>query len=237
MSIDLTGQIALVTGGNRGIGYALCQHLLNAGGTVVLTARNEALGRRAIEGLTKGEGRLFFHPLDVCNDDSVDALSQFISDEFGRLDILFNNAGVALDKFVPSSQLDVDILSRTIDTNVLGVFRTTQALLPALKASEHPRIVNVSSQLGSLSVMTGYTLAYRLSKTAVNAMTRVWAAEFKEHGILVNSVCPGWVRTELGGEEAPVSAADGARSILEMALIEDGGPTGTFVRDGDAHPW
>ncbi len=235
--MDLKGKITVVTGGNRGIGFELCQHLLTAGATVILTARDEARGRAAVENLRKDEGRLFFHVLDVCDDESTQTFANFIEREFGQLDILFNNAGVALDKFVPSSQLDIDVLRRTIDTNVLGVFRTTQALIPALKASSGARIVNVSSQLGSLSMMTGYTLAYRMSKTAVNAMTRVWASELKDDGILVNSVCPGWVRTDLGGEDAPIRATDGARSILELALIDDDGPTGTFVRDGNPHPW
>ena len=235
--MELVGKIALVTGGNRGIGLALCRQLLDLGATVIMTARDKERGEAALRKLSAPEGRLFLFPLDVCDDRGPAALAGFVQSRFGYLDILINNAGVALDKFVPSLDLDVDVLRQTIETNVLGVFKVTQALRPALIASGDARVVNVSSQLGSLSIMTGYTMAYRMSKTAVNAMTRVWAAEFKDDKILVNSVCPGWVRTELGGMDAPVSAEEGAREILLLARISPEGPSGTFQRDGVEHPW
>lgn len=235
--MELTGKIALVTGGNRGIGFELCRQFLDLGATVVMTARDKERGEEALARLSAPQDRLFLFPLDVCDDDGPAALAEFIEQEFGGLDILVNNAGVALDKFVRSADLDVAVLRQTLETNVLGVFKVTQALIPALKASGDARVVNVSSQLGSLSIMTGYTLAYRMSKTALNAMTRVWAAEFKDDNIRVNSVCPGWVRTDLGGMEAPISAEDGAREILQLALPAMEEASGTFRRDGADHPW
>jgi len=235
--MDLKGKIALVTGGNRGIGFELCRQLLDQGATVILTARDEGKGIEAADRLAPPKGRLVVYPLDVCDDTAPAQLSGFIAGRFGHLDVLINNAGVALDKFVPSSKLDVDVLRQTLETNVVGVFKITQAVLPLLAASGQGRIVNVASQLGSLSIMGGMILAYRMSKAALNAMTRVWAAEFADANILVNSVCPGWVRTALGGDDAPVTPAEGAAAILAMVTIDDDGPTGTFVRDGAVHPW
>ena len=235
--MELKGRIALVTGGNRGIGFALCRQLLSLGATVVLTSRDPARGQDAVERLKAPADKLFVFPLDVRDDLGAQALADFVATRFGRLDILINNAGVALDKFVPSVELDVDVLRDTLETNVLGVFKITQALVPLLQASEDARVINVSSQLGSLSMMTGRTLAYRLSKTAVNAMTRVWASEFGDADIQVNSVCPGWVRTELGGQDAPVTPEEGAQEILALARAPRGGPNGTFRRDGVEHPW
>ena len=237
MTVELAGKIALVTGGNRGIGFELCRQLLSLGATVILTARDKDRGEDAVRRLEAQDGKLFLFPLDVCDDLGPQKLAEFVTSQFGHLDILINNAGVALDKFVPSADLDVAILRDTLETNVLGVFKVTQALVPLLKESGDARVVNVSSQLGSLSAMTGYTLAYRMSKTALNAMTRVWAAEFQSENVLVNSVCPGWVRTELGGDDAPVTAEEGAQQILALARIPQQGPSGTFRRDGVEHPW
>ena len=241
--MQLKGKIALVTGGNRGLGFEVCHQLLNLGATVVMTSRSENKGEEALNclrsrgNLDEQVSRLFLHSLDVCNDQEPQQLAQWIHSRFGKLDLLINNAGVALDQFVLSQDLSLDLLRTTLETNVIGVFKVTQALIPLLKASGDARIVNVSSQLGSLSTMTGYTLAYRMSKSALNAMTRVWAAEFKDDKILVNSVCPGWVRTDLGGSQAPVSPEEGAQKIVELALLASDGVTGTFRRDGVDHPW
>jgi NAD(P)-dependent dehydrogenase (short-subunit alcohol dehydrogenase family) len=202
-----------------------------------MTTRDLERGAIAARELTASEDQLSVFALDVCDDQQPAALADFVASHWGRLDILINNAGVALDQFVRFVDLDVATLRQTLETNVIGAFKVTQALIPALKASGDARIVNVSSQLGSLNTMTGYTLAYRMSKTALNTMTRIWATEFKESNILVNSVCPGWVRTELGGDQAPVSPEEGARAILKLACISSDGPTGTFWRDGAEHPW
>ena len=233
----LDGRVALVTGGNRGIGFELCRQLLDAGASVVLTARDEARGVEAAERLATSDARLLVLPLDVRDDDAPLELARMVGERFGRLDVLINNAGVALDKFVPSGDLDVNVLRETLETNVVGAFKVTQAMMPLLSRSEHGRIVNVSSQLGALSVMGGTILAYRMSKAALNAMTRVWASELASDGVLVNSVCPGWIRTDLGGHEAPGTPEAAAQAILAMATLDDDGPTGTFVRDGEIHPW
>ena len=235
--MELNGKIAVVTGGNRGIGFELCRQLLDGGATVVMTARDESKGIAAAEKLAPPAGRLVVYPLDVCDDQGPTALANVVAARFGRVDILINNAGVAQDKFVLSKDLDLDVLRHTLETNVLGVFKVTQALIPLLVASGQARIVNVSSQLGSLSVMGGMTLAYRMSKAALNTMTKVWASELADAKVLVNSVCPGWVRTALGGDGAPVTPAEGATAILALATIDNDGPTGTFVRDGAIHPW
>ena len=146
--------------------------------------------------------------------------------------MLVNNAGIALDKFVSPFQLSFDTLKKTIDTNVYGVFLVTKAFAPLMTSGGH--IVMVSSMHGSLRRMGKSTLAYRMSKTSVNAMTRVFSAELQDAGVRVNAVCPGWVRTDLGGDAAPITPKEGARRVVEVSKSEE---TGSFFRDGEIYPW
>lgn len=220
---------AVVTGGNKGIGLELCRQLAARDVRVVLAARDEARGRAAAARLPGVEVR----QLDVTDQASV---ARFAA-ELDAVDILINNAGVALDKWRSALDLDLATLRATLETNVIGAFAVTRALVPLLRASGRGRIVNVSSALGSLHGMTGLTLAYRLSKTALNAVTRVLADELRGDGVLVNSACPGWVRTELGGPDAPRAVEDATDTVLWLATLPDDGPTGGFYRDRAAVPW
>ena len=218
--------VALVTGSNKGIGLEVVKQLAEHNFTVILTARDLGRGKLAWDALRLTYPNVVLLPLDVCDSKSIQALADSIEADYGRLDVLINNAGVALDKFVPALDLDMNTLRRTMETNVYGAFEVTKALVPLMKQTPGGRIVMLSSMLGSLETMTGLTLAYRMSKTAMNTLTRVLADELKSSGILVNAVCPGWVRTELGGDDAPVTPEEAAANVVELALLSEGGPSG-----------
>jgi len=175
--------------------------------------------------------------LDVTDPKSVRAFAEMLSERFEQVDILINNAGVALDKFRAFEDTSASVFSDTLAVNTLGTYRVTQALLPLIKRSPAPRVVNVSSQLGSLERMTGATVAYRASKAALNAMTRALAHELVDSPAKVNSVCPGWVATELGGLDAPRSPEEAAPGIVWAATLPPDGPTGGFFQDGKPLPW
>lgn len=233
-----SGRVALVTGANRGIGFEICRQLARRKMTVVLAARSKARGMAAAREL-QGEGlAIEFRPLDVTSGRSVAALVPFLEKQFGRLDVLVNNAGVLLDPR-GSGFLDSKLktYSDTLDTNFYGPLRLAQALIPLMQRNGYGRIVNLSSGLGQLSEMGTGTPAYRVSKTALNALTRILAAEVKASGILVNSMCPGWVRTGMGGPHAPRSVAQGADTAVWLATLPKNGPSGGFFRDRKRIPW
>lgn len=234
--------IAIVTGANRGLGLETCRQLGRLGITVILTARDAGKGEAAAAQL-RGEGLdVRFHLLDVRNDGQVAALARFIESEYGRLDILVNNAGVIGDPFDRPSwtspkalETRLDTIRSTLETNTYGALRTMQALIPLMHGQG--RVVNVSSGMGQLADMQGGFTAYRLSKTAMNALTRILAAELKGTNVKVNSVCPGWVRTDLGGRNARRLVEEGAAGIVWAATLPDDGPSGGFFRDGKPIPW
>jgi NAD(P)-dependent dehydrogenase (short-subunit alcohol dehydrogenase family) len=217
--------IAVITGANRGIGLEVARRLAQRGDTAILTARDltqaqavaERVGARAAQ-------------LDVTDASSAQRLAA----ELEAVDVLVNNAAINYDTWQRATTADLDQVRETLETNLLGAWRTTQALLPQLQRSAHPRIVNVSSGSGQLSDMGGGTPAYRVGKTALNALTRMLAAELPR--ARVNSVCPGWVATDMGGAGGrPVS--EGAASVIWAIDVPDDGPTGGFFRDGRPLPW
>lgn len=223
---------ALVSGGNRGIGLEVTRQLARRGYTVFLGSRTPESGERAAAELA-AEG-LDVRPaeLDVTKPDVIDALAGTLS----SLDVLINNAAVHYDTWQSATTADLAVAREAMETNLFGAWRLTLAVLPLLRRSEHPRIVNVSSELGSLNGMGGGTPAYRASKAALNALTRMLAAELRSDRILVNAVCPGWVATDMGGPGGrPVG--DGAASVLWAVDLPDDGPTGGFLRDGRRIPW
>lgn len=226
--------VAVVTGANRGIGLELCRQLAQAGYTVVLGSRDLRRGELAADGL----GRAGVRPvqLDVADDTSVRRAAAQVADELGRCDVLVNNAAIEYDTDATASHADLDRIHRAFETNLFGAWRTTLALLPLLRRAEHGRIVNVSSEGGSLASMGAGTPAYHTTKAALNALTRTLAAELRSDGILVNAVCPGWTATDMGGWGGrPVSA--GAASVMWAVQLPDDGPTGGFFRDGRPLPW
>jgi NAD(P)-dependent dehydrogenase (short-subunit alcohol dehydrogenase family) len=231
-----TGTIVLVTGGNRGIGREVCRQMAELGHTVLLSARSADSARSGAAQLT-GRG-LTVHPiqLDVTDDASVARAAHDVRERFGRLDILVNNAAITYDTWQRASTADLQVVRETADTNLYGPWRTVLAFLPLLRASAHGRIVNVSSESGSLAGMGGGTPAYSASKAGLNALTRMLADELRRDRILVNAVCPGWVATDMGGPGGrPV--AKGAAGVVWAAVLPDTGPTGGFFRDGLPVPW
>ncbi len=239
-----TRKVAVISGANRGIGLETARLLSQRGIRVVLTSRNASHGE-AITDMLTGEGLdVIFQRLDVTSEKSVASLGEFVRSRCERVDILVNNAGVFLDRQGGESgtrtsvlNASIDTLRTTMETNVYGALLLAQELVPMMKQQGCGRIVNVSSGLGQLSDMGGRSPAYRISKTALNALTRILAAETEGHNILVNSVCPGWVRTDMGGPRAERSPREGADTIVWAATLPDDGPTGGFFRDRKPIPW
>jgi NAD(P)-dependent dehydrogenase (short-subunit alcohol dehydrogenase family) len=219
---------AAVTGANRGIGLEVARQLAGDGFRVIAGSRDLDAGARAVEGLGEIEAR----QLDVADPDSVAAFAAGLDE----LDVLVNNAAAFYDTWQSGVDADLDVARDAFETNVLGAWRVTQAVLPLLRRSPHGRIVNVSSGAGALTEMGGGSPAYRVSKTALNALTRILSSELRGDGILVNSVCPGWVATDMGGPGGrPVE--QGAASVMWAVRIRDDGPTGGFFRDGRQIDW
>jgi NAD(P)-dependent dehydrogenase (short-subunit alcohol dehydrogenase family) len=234
---DFAGGVALVTGAYRGIGLEVARQLARRGFTVLLTARDAGKAGAAAEGL-EGEGlKVVPVPLDVTDAASVEAAARLVAERFGRLDVLVNNAAILYDDWQRTENADLDTAREAFETNTLGPWRVSQAFLPLLRKSRHPRIVNVSSESGSLASMGGGTPAYGVSKAGLNVLTRKLADELRPARVLVNSVCPGWVATEMGGPAAPRTPAEGAASVVWAATLPDTGPTGGFFRDGQPLPW
>jgi NAD(P)-dependent dehydrogenase (short-subunit alcohol dehydrogenase family) len=234
---EFVGRVALVTGAYRGIGLEVSRQLARRGFEVVLTARDAGKAGAAAEGL-KAEGlKVIPAALDVTDARGVEEAARFVEGRFGRLDVLVNNAAVLYDDWQRAENADLDTAREAFETNTLGPWRVSQAFLPLLRRSPHPRIVNVSSESGSLSSMGGGTPAYGVSKAGLNVLTRKLAEELRPSRVLVNSVCPGWVATEMGGPDAPRTPEEGAASVVWAATLPDGGPTGGFFRDGEPLPW
>jgi NAD(P)-dependent dehydrogenase (short-subunit alcohol dehydrogenase family) len=216
--------VALVTGASRGIGREVARQLAERDYDVLLTARDENKARGAAEEI--GARPL---QLDVSDPSSIESAAAAV----GELDVLVNNAGIVIDGGVAGTEPDFDAIQRTLDTNFFGAYRLTAALLPVLRKSAHPRIVNVSSGMGGVAEMGGWVPGYRVSKAALNAMTRILSTELADDGVLVNSACPGFVNTDMGaqwGARKPVE--DGAAGVVWLATLPDDGPTGGFFRDG-----
>jgi NAD(P)-dependent dehydrogenase (short-subunit alcohol dehydrogenase family) len=224
-------RVCVVTGANRGIGLEVARRLARDGDTVVLTARDLEKAEKAARGM---RGDVVPWQLDVADPASVERLGGELPYE--RVDVLVNNAAIHYDTWQRAANADLDVVREALETNLLGAWRVTLALLPRLRASGRGRVVNVSSEAGSLASMGSGTPAYSVSKAALNALTRMLAAELRGDRILVNAVCPGWVATDMGGPGGrPV--AEGARSVLWAVDLPDGGPTGGFFRDGQPLPW
>jgi NAD(P)-dependent dehydrogenase (short-subunit alcohol dehydrogenase family) len=228
-------RVVLVTGANRGIGHELARQLALRGDAVVLTARDLAKAERAAAALP-GRNRVLALRLDVTDPTSIEQVAADLDRRYGRLDVLVNNAAVHYDTWQRASAADLQVVREALEVNLLGAWQTSLTLLPLLRRSGQGRIVNVSSEAGSLASMGGGTPAYNVSKAALNALTRMLASDLRRHRILVNAVCPGWVATDMGGPGGrPV--AEGAASVLWAVDLPDDGPTGGFYRDGHPLPW
>jgi NAD(P)-dependent dehydrogenase (short-subunit alcohol dehydrogenase family) len=228
--------VAVVTGANRGIGREVVRRLAGAGYVAVLGSRDEQRGMAAAAELGGEPAGVVACRLDVADEASVRAAARWVEERLGRCDALVNNAAIDYDTDARATTADLDRVHRAMETNLYGAWRTALAFLPLLRRSPHPRLVNVSSGGGSISEMTAGTPAYSVSKAALNALTRILAAELRRDGVLVNAVCPGWVQTDMGGPGGrPVS--EGAASVTWAVMLGDDGPTGGFFRDGRPIAW
>lgn len=236
-------RIALVSGSNRGIGLETCRQLARHGLTVILTSRDGTTGKAAADKLVSEGLRVVYRPLDVCRDDSIRKLLAFLRSEFGRLDVLINNAAIFPERTLPKSAaselatLDPEILRSTLETNLYGPLRLIQQALPLMRKGGYGRIVNVSAGLGRVSELGAGYPAYRISKAALNALTRIAAAESPCDNILINAVDPGGAPTRLGSTDNARSVAEAAAGIVWAATLRAGAPSGVLFRDGQTIAW
>ena len=237
---------ALVTGANKGIGYEIAAGLGALGWSVGVGARDESRREEAVARLRDGGVDAFGVPLDVTDDDSVAAAAALVAERAGRLDALVNNAGITGGGPQQPSTVDPDVIRAVVETNVIGVVRVTNALLPLLRRSSAPRIVNMSSSVGSLTRQSGpggdlttgpVAVAYSPSKSFLNAVTLQYARELAGTNILINCACPGFVATDLNGFRGVRTPQEGAATAIRLATLPDGGPTGGFFEDAGVVPW
>jgi NAD(P)-dependent dehydrogenase (short-subunit alcohol dehydrogenase family) len=235
-------RIAVVTGANRGLGLATSRALAQQGFHVLMCCRDARSGAEAVKGLAQEDLSVELRHLDVTRTDETVSLGRYVSEHFGQTDLLINNAGAMLESRGETGKYAADpmrvspmTVMETLNVNTLGALRMIQALAPLMP--EGSRIVNVSSGMGQLSDMNGGWLGYRMSKTALNAITRVFSEELAERGILVNSVCPGWVRTDLGGPEASRSIEEGIDTIIWLASSDEVTESGGFWRRRERIAW
>ncbi|MEH2160776.1 MAG: SDR family oxidoreductase [Nostoc sp.] len=246
MSEDLKGKVALITGANKGIGYEIARQLGSRGATVLIASRDIGRGEEAANKLRLNKIDARSVQLDVIAQKTIDSTAQQIESEFGKLDILVNNAGILAEgDRLPPSQVEIETLRQTYETNVFGVFAVTKTLLPLLKKSTAGRIVNLSSGLGSLTQNSDPNfefanfklLAYNSSKTAVNAITVLLAGELKDTAIKVNAADPGFTATDINQYQGYRTVEQGAIAAVKLATLPDDGFSGGFFDENGVVPW
>lgn len=238
-------RVALVTGANRGIGFEIARQLAHQGLSVIMGARDEQSVGAAHKRLIDASLDVHATLLDVADATSIQGAMGRIEASFGRLDVLVNNAGIMIDGEIQILELGLGLLQNTIETNVFGPLLLSQAAVPLMRKNRYGRIVNLSSTLGALSDIANpdsayadiKAPAYRMSKSLLNGITVLLAQRLRGENILVNSVCPGWVSTDMGGPQAPIAPQDAAETPVWLATLADDGPTGGFFRDRQPIPW
>ena len=228
-------KVALITGSYRGLGLETAKQLLALGYRVVISSRSDDKGLNALNELHANNA--YYHQLDITDIESIEHCMSWIKSKFNRLDVLINNAGINYDTWHNAVNADLNQVAKTMDSNFMGAWRMAQAAIPLMQQNKYGRIVNVSSGAGAINGMGGGTPGYSASKAAMNVFTIKLASDLEGSGILVNSVCPGWVRTEMGGSAAPRSVEEGAKGIVWAATLDTSGPNGGFFRDGKRIDW
>lgn len=234
-------KIAIVTGANRGLGLATSEALAQRGFKVIMAMRNPDKAQNAVNGLKMKNLDVVVMKLDLSQEKSINDFVEAIRKEYGFVDVLVNNAGILIDSEDGGNsslfKTKASTIQKTFNTNTLGPFLLTQKIFPMMKQEGYGRIVNVSSGMAQLSESQTASAAYRLSKTALNMVTNLFASEVQGSDICVNSVSPGWVRTDMGGPNADRSVEQGIKGILWAATLPKGGPNGGFFRDSDPLSW
>jgi NAD(P)-dependent dehydrogenase (short-subunit alcohol dehydrogenase family) len=228
--------VAVVTGASRGIGFEACRQLAALGYIVVLGSRDPRRAELAAKELDPEGQRVIPAHIEVDNSVNIERFAQWMRERYARVDAIVNNASTAPDLWGIAGTTDLSPVAEALDVNLFGAWRVIQALLPLLRSSPRPRVVNVSSESGAIALMSGGHPAFSVSKAALNALTRTLAGELYRDGILVNAVCPGPLMTD-GTRGSGRSAAQGAASVVWAVTLPNGGPTGTFTRDGRELPW
>jgi len=233
--------VAVVTGGNRGMGLTTCQALAEKGFRVLLASRNLESGKVAAKTLSNQGLSVEAIKLEMTSQTDIEALADYLRDTHGRVDVLVNNAGILIDGDLnnPTSicDTDVEVIRKSLEVNTIASMMLIRALLPLMLQAGYGRIVNISSGMGQLSDMGGQYPGYRISKTALNAVTAIFAAELKGSGIAINAVCPGWVRTDMGGSNADRSPEQGIDTAIWLATSSDDGKSGAIYRDRQKIDW
>jgi NAD(P)-dependent dehydrogenase (short-subunit alcohol dehydrogenase family) len=237
MTRSSTGKLILITGSTRGIGLETARQLVRLGFHVVVGARNRHHGERALQELQGLDGQAALLMIDVSQSASIRAAAAAYGQLADRLDVLINNAGIYPDQGVSILTIGRERLTETFQTNTFGPVEVTQAFLPYLRKAGQPRVINVSSSYGQLDGLSPDVPSYCLSKLALNGVTLMLAQALKSDGIAVNSMCPGWVRTEMGGANAPRSVEEGADTAVWLASAAPQELTGRFIRDRVEIPW
>ena len=224
----------LITGGNRGIGFGLLK-ILSDKHNVIITVRDNEKGENAVSKLVHSKNELSYVVMDVNNPDSVISAANKIVQIFDNIDLLINNAGILIKEYdLPAIETSEESILKTFNTNTLGVLRVCKSIIPMM--NDGGRIINISSGMGQLDDMEGGSTAYRLSKTALNSLTKILSRELLPKGIKVNTICPGWVQTDMGGQNATLTVQESASKIVDFAL-KDNFPNGKFLRHGEIIPW
>jgi NAD(P)-dependent dehydrogenase (short-subunit alcohol dehydrogenase family) len=236
MQVRSAQPVAVVTGASDGVGLEVCRQLAALGYLVLLGSRDIRAAELAAKELDPEGERVVPAHIEVDNSVNIARLAEWIRERYGRVDAIVNNASTVPDQWGIAGTTDLSPVAEALDVNLFGAWRVNQALLPLLRSSPRPRVVNVSSENGAIALMHGGRPAYSVSKAALNALTRTMAGELYRDGILVNAVCPGPVNAD-GARGSGRSAAQGAASVVWAVTLPNGGPTGTFTRDGRELPW
>jgi NAD(P)-dependent dehydrogenase (short-subunit alcohol dehydrogenase family) len=230
-------RVAVVTGANRGLGLETARQLLAHGLRVALTGRDQQAVERALEGLKAASGSAMAVRMDVTDPSSITRAHRAITKELGSVDVIVNNAAILLFESANVLDTPLDGFRETFETNCFGVIEVCREFVPSMAERRYGRVVNVSSGAGQLSRISTYAPAYSISKSALNAFTRILAETYRDSKVLANVVDPGWVRTDMGGRSAPRSVQQGADTIVWLATLPDNGPTGGFYRDRRQIEW